>query len=143
MRKTICNLILNLFFLLLTISFYSQQASEENNAITSKQIEQNNERLEILRTEDSLSKVLIEKSGDINSATNTSAKSSVLNDKYGKLGNPDLNQDMSQQPQAEDADEVNRSTLSKLIDSIPPVISYIFWGALAVITIKFLFGKKE
>lgn len=143
MRKTISNPILNLFLFLITISSYTQQASEENNAKLSRQIEENDKRLKILRKEDSLQKILKEQSGDINSATSASPKTDVLNNEYGQIGNSDLNQDMSQQPVAKNADDVDRSSISKLFDSIPSEFIYFFWGIVSILIINLIFRKKE
>lgn len=128
-------------FFLITISSFAQQATEESNAILSKQIEGNNKRLEILRTEDSLQKILIEQSGDIDKAISDSPGLDAFNDEYGKLASPIS--DPYTIIKGADSSDVNRSDISKLIDSIPPAIAYIFWGVLAVLTIKFLFEKKE
>lgn len=145
MKKIIHNPILYLFFLLITISSYSQLPSEENNARLSRQIEENNKRLEILRTEDSLQKKLIEQSGNVDAASITPENvAAVTFDKeYGNLGDPNLNQDMSQLPKGENADEIDRSSISKLIDSMPSGFIYFFLGIISILLIKFLFKERD
>ena len=89
----------------------------EQNEAQFLSMQKQSQRLIDLQTEDMLTKKRIQQSGNIDSAISTSPKTAVLTDEYGQIGRSDLNQDMSQQPQAENADDIDRSFISQFQES--------------------------
>lgn len=116
--------------------------AEQNQAEFLSMQKQSQRNLD-LQTEDMLTRKRIEQSGNIDLATEKKSKSAVLNDEYGQIGNPDLNQDMNQQPQAKDLDDIHNNSLGKFTNSIPPIITNLIFIFLGILIIRFLFGKRR
>lgn len=116
--------------------------AEQNQAEFLSMQKQSQRNLD-LQTEDMLTRKRIEQSGDIISATNDAPKSTVMNNEYGQIGNPVLNQDMSQRSQAKDLDDIHNNSLGKFTNSIPPIISNLIFIFLGILIIRFLFRKRS
>ena len=115
----------------------------EQNQAEFLSMQKQSQRIIDLQTEDMLTRKRIEQSGDIDLATEKNYKSAVLNDEYGQIGNPDLNQDMSQYPQATNANDINKNSLGKFTDSMPPIVTNLVFIFLGILIIRFLFGKRS
>lgn len=89
----------------------------EQNQAEFLSMQNQSQRLLDLQTEDMLTRKKIEQSGDINSAINTSPKTTVANNEYGQIGNADLNQDMSRQPEAAQGEDIDRNFISQFQES--------------------------
>lgn len=116
--------------------------AEQNQALYLS-IQERNQQLKNIKTADSLSQIQKEQYGDLDSATDTNPEATAFNERYAGMANPDLNQDMSQQPQAKDLDELNKNSLSKLTDSMPPIVTNLIFIFLGILVIRFLFGKRR
>lgn len=134
--------VLNLLIFFIAISISAQSATNESNALKLKKIEERNEELKIQRISDSLDEIMKEQYFNLDSAT-MDVGQEVIDDQFGNTGSINQNQDMSQMPKANDMDEIHKSSLAKLADSIPPAISYTLLGIVFIIIIRFLFAKKE
>lgn len=136
--------LLNLFIFFIATSIYAQSATNESNALKIKMLEERNEELEIQRISDSLDEELKKQYFDIDIATQDPGKAAISKELAGMGGSAEAkqNQDMSMS-QAADADEVHKSSLAKLVDSMPPVLLYTLLGFVAILILRFLFGKKD
>jgi hypothetical protein len=132
----------NFFFLIITISIYAQSSTNESNALKLKMIEERNEKLEIQRISDSLNEEIKKQYFDVDAATMNSGQKTI-DDKYGNTGSINQNQDMSLHPKARDLDEVHKSSIGKLVDSMPPVLLYTLLGFVVIVIFRFLFGKRD
>lgn len=116
--------------------------AEQNQALYLS-IQERNQQLKNIKTADSLSQIQKEQYADIDLASEKSAKLALANEQYGEIVNPNHNQDMSQQPQAKDLDELNKNSLSKFTDSMPPIVTNLIFIFLGILIIRFLFGKRS
>lgn len=122
--------------------------NQNNNQINTPTAEQNEaeylsiqlrkQQIDELRRQDSLAIEMKKQYTDLDLATQDAGQA-VIDQKYGNTDRINQNQDMSKYPETKNTD-VN--TLGKLTDSVPPVITNIFFAFLAIVVIRFLFGKK-
>nr|WP_315177228.1 hypothetical protein [uncultured Flavobacterium sp.] len=133
--------LLNLLLFLIATSIYAQSANNESNALKVKMIEERNEELKNQHISDSLDEEIKKQYGNIDDAT-MDAGQEVIDDQFGNTASVNQNQDMSLHPKAKDADEVHKSSLAKLTDSMPPVLLYTLLGFVAIVIFRFLFGKR-
>jgi hypothetical protein len=133
--------LLNLLLFFIATSIYAQSATTESNALKLKMIEERNEELKIQRVSDSLDEEIKKQYGNIDDAT-MDAGQEVIDDQFENTARINQNQDMSKQPQAKDMDEIHKSSLGKLTDSMPPVLIYTLLGFIAIVIFRFLFGKR-
>ncbi|MFV8346847.1 hypothetical protein [Flavobacterium sp. ZB4P13] len=131
----------NLFFLFITISISAQSATNKSNALKLKIIEERNEQLKTQHISDSLDEEINKQYGNIDDATMDPGQKTI-DDEFGNTARINQNQDMSQQPQAKDMDEIHKSSLAKLTDSMPPVLVYTLLGFVVIVIFRFLFGKR-
>lgn len=130
--------------------FTPNQNNNENYIPTAEQnqalylsIQERNQQLKNIKTADSLSQIQKEQYADLDSAFDTTPGLTAFNEKYAGMSNPDQNQDMSQHPQAKDLDEINKNSLSKFTDSMPPIVTNLIFIFLGILIIRFLFGKRS
>lgn len=133
--------LLNLLFFFIAISIFAQSATNESNTIKIKMIEERNEELKTQRVSDSLDEEIKKQYFNLDDAT-MDVGAEVIDDKYGNTARVNQNQDMSQQPQAKDMDEIHKSSLATLTDSMPPPLMYILFGLVAIVVFRFVFGKR-
>lgn len=133
--------LLNLLLFFIATSIHAQSTTNESNALKLKMIEERNEQLKTQRISDSLDEEIKKQYFNLEDAT-MDAGQEVIDDQYGNTARVNQNQDMSLHPKAKDADEVHKSSLAKLTDSMPPVLLYTLLGFLAIVIFRFLFGKR-
>ena len=92
-------------------------ATEEQNQAEFLSMQKQSQVNQDFQTQEYLSKKKKEQSGDLDSALNDSPGLTVMEQEYAGQANPILNQDMSQQPKAEDLDDINRSWASQFQES--------------------------
>lgn len=111
----------------------------EQNEAKYLSIQLREQQINELKRQDSLAIEQKKQSVDLESASSTTPMSDVQKDEYGQIYNPNQNQDMSKYPEEKNTD---MNTLGKLTDSVPPVITNILFAFLAIVIIRFIFGKK-
>lgn len=91
--------------------------TKEQNQAEFLSIQKQSERMLDFQTQEYLGEQQKQQYADLNSASDSTPDLSIANDEYGQMANQDQNQDMGQQPQAEDADDINRSWASQFQES--------------------------
>lgn len=122
--------------------------NQNNNQINTPTAEQNEaeylsiqlrkQQIDELRKQDSLAIEKKKQYVDLDSATQD-AGMETFKEQFRDIDGINQNQDMSKYPETKNTD-VN--TLGKLADSVPPIITNVFFAFLAIVVIRFLFGKK-
>ena len=92
-------------------------ATKEQNQAEFLNMQQQSQVNQDFQTQEYLSRKKKEQSGDLDSALNDSPGLTVMEQEYAGQANPILNQEMSQQPKAEDLDDINRSWASQFQES--------------------------
>lgn len=110
----------------------------EQNQAEFLSIQKRSQEMIDLQTQDMLNKKQQEQNVDLDAATMDAGKA-VIEEKYGGLDQ--VNQNTTEALNETKNTEPN--SLNKLTDSSLPIITTIFFAFLAIVTIRFLFGKKR
>jgi hypothetical protein len=133
--------LLNLLLFFIATSIFAQSATNESNALKLKMIEERNEELKIQRVSDSLDEEIKKQYFNLDVATQNLGEA-ALNQELAGTETPNQNQDMSKYPEPPSMDEIHKSSLAKLFDSMPPVLLYTLLGFAAILILRLLFGKR-
>lgn len=91
--------------------------TEEQNQAQFLSMQKRSQEMIDFQTNEYLDKKKSEQYADLDSAFNTTPGATAFNEQFAGMANPDQNQDMSQEPVAEDLDDIHRSWASQFQES--------------------------